>query len=96
MSEGGELTRGGRRRRYACADCVGGFADDDGPVIHDHLWFSIARENERLCLPCIERRLGRPLTESDLEDCQFNSGWREVERPCRGFAFGRQRLDRRT
>lgn len=43
-------------------------------MLHDDLWLSIARKDELLCLPCIERRLGRLLTESDLTDCLFNEG----------------------
>ena len=74
MSEGGVVkpTRRGRHRLWACADC--GPADLIGPMLRDDIWLSIARKDEFLCLPCIERRLGRPLTENDLTGCRLNEG----------------------
>ena len=83
-----KLTRRGRRRKrnpeWLCADC--GPADLIGPMLRDDIWLSIARKDELLCMPCMERRSGRPLTESDLTGCQLNEG-------CPEF-LARRRLDR--
>jgi hypothetical protein len=84
------------QRRWPCADCVS--APDLGPMLHDDVWLSIARDDEFLCLPCIEWRLGRPLTESDLVDCLFNAGWIAFDPAnldAQRFAFGRRRLGER-
>jgi len=46
-----------------------------GPILRDELWAAIAHEDAFLRLDCIERRLGRPLTQADLIPCPFNAGW---------------------
>jgi hypothetical protein len=46
-----------------------------GPMLHDELWATIAQLEEFLCLDCIEKRLGRGLTQADLKVCPFNAGW---------------------
>ena len=55
-----------------CADCG---TKRLGPILHDYLWNLIAEKRSFLCLGCIEFRLGRQLTRSDLRDCQANAGW---------------------
>ena len=40
-----------------------------GPVLHDELWATIAEPHTFLCLDCIEKRLGRQLTQGDLTMC---------------------------
>ncbi len=46
-------------------------------LLKDELWWEIAKEKrEILCLNCIERRLGRPITFYDLKDCGLT---REME-----------------
>jgi hypothetical protein len=59
-----------------CADCA---SHSLGPMLLDDLWAAIARPHDRLCLHCIERRLGRPLYESDLLHCPANAGWRDFD-----------------
>jgi hypothetical protein len=46
-----------------------------GPILHDELWATIAKPQAFLCFDCIEKRLGRPLTQADLTVCAFNAGW---------------------
>jgi hypothetical protein len=48
-----------------------------GPVLHDDLWATIKGPDDHtfLCFDCIEKRLGRPLTQADLKVCPFNAGW---------------------
>ena len=41
----------------------------------DELWATIADRHMLLCFDCIERRLGRSLTQADLTVCAFNAGW---------------------
>ena len=41
-------------------------------MLKDDLWLSIAQEEEFLCVGCIEKRLGRPVTGWDLTDCALN------------------------
>ena len=51
-----------------------------GPILRDELWATIAKPtiakpDEFLCFDCIEKRLGRELTQADLKVCPFNAGW---------------------
>ncbi len=49
-----------------CAGCGG--EDYDGPMIDDAIWKLIATNGESiLCRACMEDRLGRPLTNLDLQ-----------------------------
>ena len=49
-----------------CDGCGG--ADYDGPMIDDAIWKLIATEGEsNLCRACMGHRLGRPLTNLDLQ-----------------------------
>jgi hypothetical protein len=59
--------------RQCCDDCQQPLPA--GPVLHDELWTSIAQPDAFLCFDCIEKRLGRPLTQVDLTVCAFNAGW---------------------
>jgi len=56
-----------------CDDCE--FPLPAGPMLHDELWATVAEPDAFLCLDCIEKRLGRPLTQGDLTVCPFNAGW---------------------
>jgi hypothetical protein len=55
-----------------CADCG---TERGGPLLHNYLWNSIAEKRSYLCFGCIEFRIGRQLTQSDLRNCQANAGW---------------------
>jgi hypothetical protein len=59
--------------RPCCDDCQQPLPA--GPALHDELWTSIAQPDAFLCFDCIEKRLGRPLTQADLTVCAFNAGW---------------------
>lgn len=41
--------------------------------LHNDIWFSIALQNEDLCIGCVEDRLGRTLTKDDFTSCYINS-----------------------
>jgi hypothetical protein len=58
-------------------DAYGELRDPAGPVLHDELWATIAPPDTDgfLCFDCIEKRLGRGLTQADLKICPFNAGW---------------------
>jgi hypothetical protein len=78
--------------RECCQDCIQPVPA--GPMLHDELWAAIAEPDAFLCFDCIEKRLGRRLTQGDLTVCPFNAGW--VEFPgdvvAMQFACGRQLL----
>jgi hypothetical protein len=44
-------------------------------MLRDELWATIAKPEAFLCLGCIEKRLGRHLTQADLKVCAGNAGW---------------------
>lgn len=48
-----------------CADCG---ATEGGPLLRDEVWATIARADEYLCRACIEKRLGRPVTDADSDE----------------------------
>jgi hypothetical protein len=61
-----------------CEDCArdtqpqdnGGdplFAEWDFYIVHDELWAQAGMEGGFLCTPCIEKRLGRALADSDYQ-----------------------------
>lgn len=80
-------------RGWYCDDCLTEMPP--GPMLHDPLWLSIARDDERLCIDCTERRFGRRLTQADLTGCPFNAGWIPFDPDdamAAGFAPGRALL----
>jgi hypothetical protein len=53
-----------------CADCGG---EDDWYMVVPSLWLAANPEGSgRLCIQCLEQRLGRTLTRSDFTDCFVN------------------------
>lgn len=50
-----------------CTDCHGPAGDNY--AVKDEVWFgpTRARSNTVLCIPCLERRLGRRMTSADLK-----------------------------
>jgi hypothetical protein len=57
-----------------CLDC-GRDTIDIGHdyMIHNELWLSIHPKNDgKLCLTCVEKRLGRPLSTKDFSDLPIN------------------------
>lgn len=70
-------------RPFLCGDCGG----DPVPmfVVHDELWFSVAKRKELLCVGCFEKRLGRRLLGSDLKECgitrELRLGFEILSRP---------------
>lgn len=48
--------------RYKCRDCLGnGF----GPMVHRDIWSAYGCGDGLLCQGCLEKRMGRPLADSD-------------------------------
>jgi hypothetical protein len=65
---------------FACQDCPADTLDGDYYMVHNELW-SAAHPNlyGMLCLPCLERRVGRRLTLSDFTGAAINSQRRIAE-----------------
>jgi hypothetical protein len=85
----------GDEMRECCQDCIQPVPA--GPMLHDALWHSIATDDPDtlLCFNCIEKRLGRRLTQADLIVCSFNAGWiafPEADVVAMQFARGRRLL----
>ncbi|WP_040478854.1 hypothetical protein [Mariniradius saccharolyticus] len=57
-----------------CADC-GKYArkKDEFYMLKDELWQAHGVGKGLLCIPCMERRLGRPLQPDDLQDVPANT-----------------------
>jgi hypothetical protein len=53
---------------FPCADCGRDTIGVEYYIIHDHLWAAagMAPDGGFLCVGCLERRLGRPLTGADF------------------------------
>jgi hypothetical protein len=85
----GYFTADGER---CCDECR--LPEPAGPTLHDELWATIAEPDALLCFGCIEKRLGRGLTQADLTLCAFNAGWIEFSSDvvAMQFARGRQLL----
>jgi hypothetical protein len=75
-----KTTRGGEPIPHIplpCHDCATELMPDTPPglqdwqwyMVHDHLWAAAGMDEDGgcLCIPCLERRLGRPLTGADLK-----------------------------
>ncbi len=58
---------------FICKDCgTEVFADVNMVMIQDKLWKSICDHTlDRICDKCMEKRLGRPITESDFKAPNF-------------------------
>ena len=74
-AEDGEIRRGifhYPKRRVHCRDC-GGDVTDEFYMIHHDLWDQCLKgAGGWICVPCIEDRLGRPLTRDDFILCPIN------------------------
>jgi hypothetical protein len=61
-----------------CADCgVDTSPVEMGPraetfMVHDEVWAAAGMSTGRLCVGCLEDRLGRQLTPADFTDCKMN------------------------
>jgi hypothetical protein len=57
--------------KRVCVDCRG---ENPGMfVVRNEIWDAVAQKREALCLGCFQKRLGRPITFTDLKEC----GWRK-------------------
>jgi hypothetical protein len=92
-----------RRRRQDCIDCGidTSFGTGNGHyyTVHDAVWREAVPDGEgQLCLDCLERRLGRPLTRADFVRTPYeiakamtppegHAEWCDAmwERQCRGL-----------
>lgn len=77
-----------------CDDCrVEIFVDLNMVILHDELWEKVSggKVNDAYCDCCIEKRLGRPIAESDLRPSSVpifthipcNAMWLEEKRSLR-------------
>jgi hypothetical protein len=74
-------------RPKMCADCKVVHSFPLMYRVHDELWAKYARPDGKvLCMPCFERRLGRPLEKADLtpgayENCRALQRCRAAPNP---------------
>jgi hypothetical protein len=64
---GGEVDRKGGD----CADCGADYGEFY--MVHDHVWSAAGDPDGRLCIGCLEHRLGRKLCCGDFNDAPCNS-----------------------
>jgi len=68
----------GESRRWCCDDCRKSFRDPRvtmAPMLHDHVWSRLAREDETLCGVCMFKRASNrhiKLSLADLRACPAN------------------------
>lgn len=71
----------------ACQDCPIDIGFDNYYMVHDSLWKQAHPNGSgMLCLPCLEKRVGRRLVMSDFTNAVINRG-RHIEEFC-GRAIG--------
>lgn len=63
--------------RFSCQDCGLDTMDDNYYMVHDSLWRKAhPKLHGMLCLPCLQRRVGRRLTLDDFTPAPINYfGW---------------------
>lgn len=67
-----------RKGIFDCADCgTNTNTINEYYMIHNHIWDSVAKFKEMLCIGCLENRLGRQLVPSDFTDAPINHGYFE-------------------
>ena len=65
-------------REYNCQECKSAW--DLGPIVHDHIWRAICLASTNysfilMCKSCMERSLGRSITDEDQLELLWNV-WR--------------------
>ncbi len=60
---------------FYCLDCdVDTFINDEIYMVNNDVWLEAnPKKVGMLCIGCLEKRLGRPLTKSDFTDCRDNT-----------------------
>jgi hypothetical protein len=67
------------RPRWACMDCGADTANEYFIITHE-LWADAVGGPGKICLACLERRLGRELTPEDFLPCPANDPtWRKTD-----------------
>ena len=51
-------------KRFTCTDC--GDYDYKMYMVNDDIWNQYGNDRNTLCLPCLEKRMGRKLTKDDF------------------------------
>jgi hypothetical protein len=67
---------------WACLDCGDNTIDEYFVIDHD-LWAAAVGDPQagKICVPCLEARLGRLLVPDDFIDCPANDPtWRKTDR----------------
>lgn len=66
--------------RFACQDCPQDTLGGDYYMVHNELWNRVHPNRAgMLCLPCLEKRVGRRLQPGDFTDAQINCRRRIAE-----------------
>jgi hypothetical protein len=66
--------------RFACQDCPQDTLGGDYYMVHNELWHRVHPNGAgMLCLPCLEKRVGRRLQISDFTDAPINDRLRIAE-----------------
>jgi len=74
-----EFGPGSEDPKWACLDC-GINTYGEYYVVHPSVW-PIAVNGGKLCVTCLEQRIGRPLTPADFLPCPANDlAWRKSTR----------------
>ena len=60
-----------------CSDC-GKSVLNEGYMLKDNVWDSIADKKTNLCVDCCEKRLGRKLNKEDFQDIGYNF-WKDMK-----------------
>jgi hypothetical protein len=66
-----------------CSDCgTNTLEGGNYYMVHNEIWNSVAKPDENLCIPCLEKRLGRKLNLNDLPPVPVNFMAVGFERLC--------------
>jgi hypothetical protein len=65
------LPVGSRVKHFECQDCRG---RPGAPMLKDALWADLGLDGV-ICTACLEKRMGRPITNGDLTRCPMNDDW---------------------
>lgn len=72
---------------FLCLDCSLDTVDSNYYMVHSQLWLSVAPDKGMLCIPCLEKRIGRQLTKDDFTECLLNE--ENAQNPDLGLLYQR-------
>lgn len=61
-------------KAFLCMDCGFDTCNTEFYMVHNELWLSAGMNTRSgmLCIGCLEKRIGRTLTDNDFTDCLLN------------------------